>query len=275
MAKRRLKSIALHSYLIIVSCLTLSPIFLLALNAFKPKLGFMSSAFTLPERLTLQSIAEAWVSADYSRGFMNSIIVGVSTIIIVVVCASLTAYALTQLEFKGKNTFIALLLVVISVPMGVYLVPIFFLFTNLHLMNTLTGIIIVYSGIYMAFSIFLFRTYFLGVPKEICESAFLDGLNHFQVYSKVVMPISKPVVITVSIILMLWTWNEFFFANALLQTMDVKTVATRYLAFRESFSADWNLISSAGVITILPMLIIYVFLQDKFVSGIVEGSLKG
>jgi raffinose/stachyose/melibiose transport system permease protein len=103
----------------------------------------------------------------------------------------------------------------------------------------------------------------------------MDGLNHWQIYSRLMMPISRSVVATVASIVGLWTWNEFFFANALLQSEEKRTVATRYLAFVGNFDTDWNLISSAGVITLLPVVSLFVLLQDKFVQGVAEGSLKG
>jgi raffinose/stachyose/melibiose transport system permease protein len=267
--------ILLHLYLVVAGLFVLAPLFLLVMNAFKPKLGAMTSPFSLPKALTFLSILEAWKKADYGRGFLNSLLVGLATVAVVVVAASLAAYALSKMKVKGANLFMGALLVVISIPLGVYLVPIFFIYINIGLMDSLAGLVIVYCAIYLPFSIFLFRTYFVRIPYELNESALIDGLNHWQIYWKVMMPISRSVTSTVAIIVGLWTWNEFFFANALLQSDKIKTVATRYLAFVGNFDTDWNLISSAGVIALLPVAILFVFLQDKFVQGITEGSLKG
>jgi raffinose/stachyose/melibiose transport system permease protein len=275
MKKFSFTKFAMHLYLLIFTLFALFPLALLIMNGLKPKLANMTSPFDIPKSLTLDSVMQAWITAGYGQAYLNSIIVCGITICFVIVAASMAAYALTKLNFKGKNAVLFILLIIISVPLGVYLVPIFFIYIRLKLMDTIVGIIIIYCGIYLPFNVFLFRTYFLSIPKELNESAYIDGLNDFQVYLRIIMPISKPVIATVAIITGLWSWNEFFFANALLQSDATRTVATKYMAFTGNFSTDWNMISSAGIIAIVPILIAYFFLQDKFVSGITEGSIKG
>jgi len=275
MKKLRASRLILHFYLLLFTLLSVSPLVLLFMNGLKPKTERMTSPFTPPVEPTFDSIIEAWDRGGYLMGYINNTVVGAASILIIIVAASAGAYALSKLDFKGKGLYLVLLFVIIAVPMGVYLVPIFFLYANIGLMDTIVGIIIIYSGVFLPFVTFLFRTYFIGIPVEISESAFIDGLNHFQIYSRVILPISKPMIVTSAVILGLWTWNEFFFSNALLQSHDTRTVASRYFAFVGTFTADWNLIAAAGIITIVPVIVAYAFLQDKFVSGITEGSLKG
>ena len=275
MRKFSIGKAGMHLYLLLFTLFALFPLVLLIMNGLKPQLADRTSPFDIPKSLTLDSVNQAWLTAGYAQGYLNSILVCGCTICIIIVVASMAAYALTKLKFKGINIFLSILMLVISIPMGVYLVPIFFIYIRLKLMDTLIGIIIIYSGIFLPFNIFLFRTYFLSLPKELNESAYIDGLNDFQVYARIILPIAKPVISTVAVITGLWAWNEFFFANALLQSDTARTVATKYLAFTGNFTTDWNMISSAGIITIVPILIAYLFLQDKFVSGLTEGSIKG
>ncbi|WP_246218426.1 carbohydrate ABC transporter permease [Litoribacterium kuwaitense] len=107
------------------------------------------------------------------------------------------------------------------------------------------------------------------------DSAKIDGCNELQVMTRIILPLASPAFLTVILLVGLWTWNEFFFANAFLQSEDIKTVATRYLAFTGRFSSDWTMLSAAGVITILPITIIFLILQRQFIEGIAEGSVKG
>jgi len=254
---------------------TLAPIFLLFMNALKPSEEFTASPFGLPSRITLENLTTAWTMGGYAQAYGNSIIVGISTVLIVCVAGGLCAYALAKMEFRGKGFIMLLLFLVLSVPMGLFLVPLFYAWIKLELMNTHQGLILIYAAIYMPFNIFLLRTYLLGIPKEISESARIDGCNELQIFGRIMIPIAKPVFLTVSLLTGLWTWNEFFFANAFIQKDELKTVATKYLVFVGNYSADWSKISAAGVISILPFIVIYFLLQRNFIEGMAEGSVKG
>ncbi|WP_254450383.1 carbohydrate ABC transporter permease [Cohnella herbarum] len=264
-----------HLVPLVVLIVTLAPIFLLFLNAVKPSDEFTANPFGLPSRLTLENISTAWTMGEYGEAYWNSIIVGVCTVLIVCTAGGLCAYALAKLEFRGKSLIMLLLFLVLSVPMGLFLVPLFYAWIKLNLMDTLQGLILIYSAIYLPFNIFLLRTYLIGIPKEISESAKIDGCNELQIFGKIMLPIAKPVFLTVSLLTGLWTWNEFFFANAFIQNEDLKTVATKYLVFVGNYSADWSKISAAGVISILPFIVIYFLLQRNFIEGMAEGSIKG
>ncbi len=264
-----------HIPLVLMLIFAVGPLVLLFVNSVKTKEEFNVNPFGLPSKITFQNFATAWERANYAQAFTNSIIIGAVTIVIVCVCAGLCAYALSKMEFKGANAVMVFLLITMSVPMGLFLVPLFFLWQKLNLMDSMLGIILIYSAIYLPFNVFLLRSYFIGIPKEIVESAKVDGCNEIQVLLRIIVPIAKPAFLTVALLVGLWTWNEFFFANAFLLSEEMKTVATRYIVFTGRFSADWSLISAAGVITTLPFVIIYLLLQQRFIEGMTEGSIKG
>lgn len=264
-----------HIPLIIVSALTAAPLVLLFSNALKPRREFQENPFGLPSQLNFQNILDAWEKGGYSQAFLNSVIVGIACIVIISVSAGFAAYALSKVNFKGSNFIMGVLLFILSVPMGLFLVPLFFIWKQLDLMDSLFGIILIYSAIFLPFNIFLLRSFFVSIPNDLLDSARIDGCNEFQVIYKIVLPLASPAFLTVILLVGLWTWNEFFFANAFLQTEELKTVATKYLAFTGRFSADWTMLSAAGVITILPITIIFIILQRRFIEGIAEGSIKG
>ncbi len=264
-----------HIPLLFMSIVALSPLVLLFSNSLKPRDQFRADPFGLPNELVFQNIIDAWVRADYGRAFINSAIVGVFTITIIVISASLAAYALAKVNFRGSNIVMALLLFIMSVPLGLFLVPLFFIWQRLELMDTLHGIILIYSAIFLPFNIFFLRSYFVGIPNELLDSARVDGCNEFRIIWSIIFPLARPALLTVTLLAGLWSWNEFFFANAFLQSQEIKTVATRYILFTGRFSSDWTMISAAGMITIVPVIIAYIFLQRRFIEGITEGSLKG
>jgi len=264
-----------HIPLIIGLFFAIGPLLLLFNNGFKPRDEFMSNPLGFPSRLAYGNLIEAWNKGEYGQAFINSFIVGAACIIIVCICAGLAAYALSKLEFKGSKLIMGMLLFTLAIPTGLFLVPLFFIWKHLNLMDTLHGIILIYSAIFLPFNIFLLRSFFVGIPNELLDSARVDGCNELQVISKMIFPLAQPAFLTVSLLIGLWTWNEFFFANAFLQSNELKTVSTRYLVFTGRFSNDWTMISAAGIITIFPIIILYVFLQRRFIEGLTEGSLKG
>lgn len=264
-----------HIPLFIMLMVSIGPLFLLTVNSMKTREEFTSNPFGLPTKLTFQNFLNAWERGNYAQAFINSIIVGAVCIIVVAILGGLCAYALSKMEFVGANYIMVFLLITMSIPMGLFLVPLFYLWQKLHLMDSLLGVILIYSSTYLPFNVFLLRSYFIGIPKEIIESAKIDGCSELQVLMKMIVPLAKPAFLTVALLVGLWSWNEFFFANAFLQSEELKTVATRYIVFTGRYSSDWTMISAAGMITILPIVIVYLFLQRRFIEGMTEGSLKG
>jgi raffinose/stachyose/melibiose transport system permease protein len=269
------KSIPSHFLLILIFIFAVGPLILLGVNTFKPADEFLVNPFALPSRMTFENLINAWNEGDYGRAYFNSLLVGAATIAIVCFCGGLGAYTLAKIKFRGSNLVMLFLLLTLSVPMGLFLVPLFYIWQKLHLMNSLVGLIIIYSAIFLPFNVFLLRAFFIGIPKEINESAELDGCSEFAIYWRIMMPIARSSFLTVALIVGLWTWNEFFFANAFIQDDTIKTVSVRFLSFQGQFSSDWSKISAAGLISILPMVIAYLFLQRRFIEGITEGSIKG
>ncbi|MCY9515986.1 carbohydrate ABC transporter permease [Paenibacillus apiarius] len=275
MAARLISTCSRHFFLILVLLFAIGPIALLFMNAVKPPEEFQVSPFSFPSHFTFDNIMAAWNMGEYGRAYLNSIAVGFSAVAIICVAGGLCAYALAKMDFKGKGAVLAFLFLCVSVPLGMFLVPLFYMWQKLHLMNTLTGLIMIYSAIFLPLNIFILRTFFLGIPKELSESARIDGCNEGMILMKIIVPIAKPAFLTVALLAGLYTWNEFFFANAFVQTEALKPVSTKYLTFVGNFSSDWSKISAAGLISILPFTVIYMFLQRRFIEGVAEGSLKG
>lgn len=264
-----------HIPLLIAMAFALGPLILLLNTSLKSTEELRENPFGISQSMQFSNYIEAWRIAEYGQAFLNSIIVGIACIIIVIICGCLAAYALAKIEFKGSTLILGLLLFTLSLPMGLFLVPLFFVYQNVGLMDSLLGIILIYSAIYLPFNIFLFRSFFVKIPNELLDSAKIDGCNEMQVITKIIVPLAAPAFLTSTLLVGLWTWNEFFFANAFLQSEKIKTVATRYLSFTDNYLSDWTLISAAGVITIIPIIIIFLVLQRHFIEGLTEGGVKG
>jgi raffinose/stachyose/melibiose transport system permease protein len=197
------------------------------------------------------------------------------TVVGVCIIAATGAYAMARLDLPGGDAILLYLWVASAVPFQLFLVPLFFLWTNLQLTNTRFGLIVIYWAIFSPLATLLLRSYLVGLPRDFEDAARIDGANELQVLTRVVLPLSWPGLLTVALITGVQAWNEFFFAITFIQDQNLKPVTTSFLAFQSNFSRDWGLTSAASLIIILPVLVLFLGLQRRFISGLTTGGLKG
>jgi raffinose/stachyose/melibiose transport system permease protein len=160
----------------------LAPLYLLFVNSVKSALEFQANPFSLPSHLLLSNFIPAWSEGGYAQAFLNSFFVGIAAVIVVDFFAGSCAYSLAKLHPKGKNGILTYFLITMTISVSLCLVPLFYLWQTLHLMNTLTGLIIIYSGVNLAFSITFLRSFFISIPDAILESARIDGCSEFELH---------------------------------------------------------------------------------------------
>jgi raffinose/stachyose/melibiose transport system permease protein len=167
------------------------------------------------------------------------------------------------------------LLATTTAPIQLFLFPLYFGFAKLGLINNIFAVSIVYCAIFSPFSIMLLRTYFLAVPKELEEAALVDGATSWQVFSKVYLPLVWPGLLTVSLIVGLYTWNEFLIATTFLQGPESRTAVVSYFLLSGQYSRDWGDLMAGAMLVSAPIVILFIFLQRRFIEGITGGSIKG
>ena len=264
----------LHVALLLVLAVVLLPVCLLLMNSVKTDIEIKAGPLVAPTQIQIANYYRAWVVADFSRAFLNSLVIAGSAILGVAFLTGLSAYGLTRLRLPGADAVITYYLLAMTIPAPLFLVPLFFLWARLGLINTLPGLVLVYLALYQPFSIFLLRSYLLGLPQELEDAARVDGCTELQVFVNVVAPLAKPVFLTLAVLVGTWTWREFLFAVTFIHKWDLMTVALRYARFSGQYDIDFALQSAAGVIVILPLMLLYLFLQRTFVQGIISGGLK-
>ena len=191
------------------------------------------------------------------------------------IIAGAAAYAMARLELPGTDGVLLYLFVASALPFQLFIVPLFFLWSILQLTNTLFGLIVIYWAIFSPFATLLLRSYLVALPRGFEDAARVDGATELQVLLRVVLPLSWPGFLTIALVSGLGAWNEFFFAITFIQDENLKPVTTSFLAFRSSFSQDWGLTSAASIIVILPVVILFLGLQRRFINGLTAGGLKG
>lgn len=264
----------LHVPLIILAITALFPLALLFVNSVKSDAAIKANAFTLPDGLHWDNFVHAWQTANYGPAFRNSLIVSVASVALVCLLGGLCAYGLARFQMRAVNIILVYLLFSFSLPGLLYLVPLFILWHVLGLIDTLQGIILIYTAQYLPFSIMLLRSYFLGLPRDLEEAARIDGASEFGVFRRIIIPLAWPAFASVGLIVGIWTWNEFVFALTFLPSQDMQTVAVRYTSFSGQYTQDLAASTAAATIMILPAMVLFLLLQKRFIAGMTAGSIR-
>lgn len=261
--------------LVALAIFALSPLAVLLFNSLKTNAEVGRNPLGPPLDPVFSNFATAWQQGNFSTTMVNSAIITLGTVAGVCIIAGFAAYALSRLDLPGGEMVMLYLFFGSAIPFQLFLVPLFFMWTNLGLTDTRIGIIIIYWAIYSPFATLLLRSYLISLPRDFEDAARIDGANELQVLTRIVLPLSWPGFLTISLVAGLAAWNEFFFAITFIQDESLKPIATSFLAFRNEFSRDWGLTSAAGVLMILPVVVLFLILQRRFIGGLTSGGLKG
>jgi ABC-type glycerol-3-phosphate transport system permease component len=229
----------------------------------------------IPETLTLENFQTAFSSRNFGRAFLNSALVAIATSVMVTALASTMAYAFARFEFRGKRILYAGLLTMLMIPGVVLLIPQFILAKNLGLMNSLPGLVLVYSAGPLAFDTFLLRGFFESLPSELEESAIIDGASPFTVFWRVLMPLAAPAISTVAIFSFLGAWDEYVMALNFLTDETLRTLPIAIANFRGQHSTNWGLVFAGSLTAVVPTVLLFVFFQRYFIQGITTGAVRG
>ena len=273
--RKRLLTLAVNAVLIAAVVLHMVPIATMLLDSVRTNDDVQRALLALPDAITLANFASAWIDGNYAIAFLNTFIIDAGAVVVVLIVNTLDAYGLTKLPIIGRGFFLGYFVLAIAVPAFAIVVPIYFGFSALGLVNTKQGMILIYSAIFMPFTLLLMRSYFLGIPKDIEEAALIDGCTHFGVLLRITLPLAAPIITTAALIVFVNSYNEFLFANVMLQGQDTRTVALSFYNFVGEYSSDLATIFAAALIALAPIVILYFVLQRQFVEGMASGGLKG
>lgn len=260
--------------LVVLALFAVGPLVTLVFNALKSNFEIGASPLTPPTDLRFGNFLDAWERGNFATTMRNSAILTIGTMVGVSVIAGLAAYALSHLNVPGSGLVIGWLFLSIALPLQLFLVPLFFMWSRLDLSNSLFGLMIIYWAVDSPFLTLLLRSYLLKIPKEFLEAARLDGANEVQVLTRVMLPLARPAVLTVGLIAGLFAWNEFFWARTFIQSPGLRPIATSFLSFRDQASTDWSLTSAAAIFMIGPVIILFLVMQRRFIAGLTSGGVK-
>lgn len=275
---RRGRGISLFPNYVILTLLTLfaiGPIVILAFNSIKSRVEIGKNPLGPPSSFIWRNYPRAWDVGNYAGTVKNSGILVVVSVIGVLLLGGMAAYSLAKLDLPGSGAVTLYLLVGSSLPLQLFLVPLFFLWKNLNLVNNLFGLSIIYIAVNAPLAIFLLRSYMVQLPRDFEDAARVDGAGEWSIFTGIVIPLSWPGFLTVGLVVALSVWNEFLLATVFLTKQELFTVVTSYYNFQTRFSRDWALTSAAAMMMIVPVIVIFLALQRRFIEGLTQGGIKG
>ncbi|MGI8880200.1 MAG: carbohydrate ABC transporter permease [Jatrophihabitans sp.] len=271
---RRPKRIPTYFVLIVLALFAMGPMIAILFNAFKNNAQIGANPLTPPKSLSLSNFTDAWSQGDFAITMRNSLIICAGAVIGSCVLAGLAAYSLTFLSPPGGGGVVAYLFLGSALPVQLFVVPLFFLWTQIHLTDNLFGLIVIYWATDAPFATLLLRSFLIKIPNDFVEAARLDGASELKIATKVVLPLARPGLLTVGLIVALWSWNEFFWAITFIHDPNKRPISTSFLAFQDQNSTDWGLTSAAALFMLTPVVLLFLFLQRRFVAGLTSGGVK-
>ncbi|HTP01527.1 MAG TPA: carbohydrate ABC transporter permease [Anaerolineales bacterium] len=264
-----------HAVMIVLMVLILFPLFFIFNNALKTRDQYLANQLTLATSPTWDNFTKVFQYPRLLSWFGNSILLTGVSVLLCTLIAVLAAYAFASMQFPGRDTLFNLITPLMVIPPIVMLIPMFVLFQRVGLINNLAGPIIIYTGLMLPFTIFLLRNFFITIPREIREAALLDGCSSFQMVTHIIMPLSRPALVTSMIVNAVWVWNELLIALVFLQTEEQRTLIVGIAAsLQKRFNLDVPSLMAGLAVATIPMIILYVVGQNALVRGLVAGFEK-
>lgn len=234
--------------------------------------GLSTTPSLIPQNPTLDAYRLLFTSTGFARSIANSFGLATAITVAQIVTSSLAAYAFSRFEFRGKRVTFALYLATMMIPMQVLLVPLFSQMKQLGLVDSYLGVIL--PSMASAFGVFLLRQAMASVPRELDEAATLDGAGHARIFSRVVMPNIRPAIATFAVFAFMSSWNAFLWPLVILRSDELKTLPLALASLQGQFTTSWDVMMAGSVLSILPMLAIYIFAQKYVIQGVAGTGLK-
>lgn len=258
----------------VIAILMVSPLILTVFTSLKPTTELGNPPWTPPLSLTFEHYVRVWLDGGFSGYFFNTLLISSVDAVVMIAIASLAAYAMVFMEFRGKLVLQVLFLVGLMIPVTAIILPLFQIVRSFDLVNTHLGVIFADLALAVSVFVFMFSSYFVGVPRELHEAARVDGATEFQIYRRIVMPIATPVVVTTALLEFLWSWNDLLLRLLLLTRDEMRTLSVGLLNFQGTMTRDVTGLSSGTVIMAIPVVVLFLFFQRHFVRGMTAGAVK-
>ncbi|ASS92441.1 carbohydrate ABC transporter permease [Aeribacillus pallidus] len=250
------------------------PIFWMIVNSFKNTAAIFNDSWGLPKKWLFSNYKTAW-EQGVSSYFVNSVIITIGTCILTVLVSALCAFGLTRFQIKGGKFLLLFISAGLMFSPQSSLIPLYELIQKMGIFDTYWALILTFTAYRIPLTVLLIRSFFLSIPKELEEAAYLDGATSLNVFTRIFLPISKPILFTGVILTAYYSWNEFLFSIIFIQTEELKPITSGLLVFKDALNTNWGVLMAGLVISALPLIIIFIMMQKYFIRGLADGSIKG
>ena len=273
--KNTITKIIIYVLLILVVAITVLPfIWMLSASIKSDREVFQMNPFVLiPENPKWDNYLKVWTRIPYATFLKNTFLLTVVVTVLQLFTSSFAAYAFSKLAFHGKKKLFLAYISTIAMPWQVYMVPQFLMMRKMGLNDTLLAMVVLQA--FSAFGVFLMRQFYMGIPDSLCEAARIDGMSEFQIYKRIMLPLSKPALATLTIFTFVGIWNDYLGPTIYLKSEAKKTIQIGLQRFIGQYSSEYGLIMAGSVISLIPVLIVFLCLQKYFVEGIATSGVKG
>jgi raffinose/stachyose/melibiose transport system permease protein len=271
----RLAAFSASTFLGLAVAISLAPLLLVVNNAFKPHVAIVENPLSLPTAVGTGNFSAAWQGGNFSVGIVNSVLLTGTTVLVTLVFASLAAFPLARRRIAGWKLVTVYFLCSVTVPIQLFLFPLYFLYARLDLVGNVFATAFILAAINLPLSILLLRSYVLTIPVELDDAASMDGASPWQIYRYIIMPLLRPGLVTVAVVVALNAWNEFLITSTFQQGNSGFTMTLGYRAMAGVISADRGVMMAGACIVVLPIIVFFLLLQRLFREGMTAGAVKG
>ena len=269
-----LESALIQIFLAAAALFMLYPIFMMVLSGFKTTPEIFMSPFSLPERLNTENFQVIWNKTDVPRYFLNSVIVTLSSIILLLVTGTMAAYAIARYKFRGTLMVSLFFLSGLMLPIRLAIIPLFIQLKYLGLIDSLLGLIFIYTAMSLPATVFILTGFLRSLPKELEDSARMDGASELRIMIDIMVPLISPALVIAGIYSAVPIWNDFFFPLIFIQSPEWKTLAQGLTSFFGEYSINYGVLYAGLSLASLPMILIFIVQSRRFIAGMTAGALK-
>lgn len=264
----------IYTLLVFLSAVFLMPIVWVIFSSFKPA----GELFTWPPTLlgrnpSLDNYTQAFAAGDFGRWFLNTVVVSVLATVLTVIVNIMAGYVFAKYEFKGKKLLFGMVMVTLMIPLEVIMIPIFKVIVSTHMYNNLWGLII--PAVASPTAVFLVKQYYEPIPDALMEAARIDGASEMQILMRIMLPLAKPIISVLCIFSFMWRWNDYLWPKLVINSKMKYTLQLALANFSGEYSVDWSSLLAMSVISMIPVLVVFLTLQKYIIGGMTAGGVKG
>jgi ABC-type glycerol-3-phosphate transport system permease component len=257
-------------------CLILAPfLWMLSTSLKDPAEVALRDPTVVPRSLAVENYVDVFERGRFGRYFVNSVAVSLATTLISVAIATLSGYAFARYRLPGGKGILFGILATQMFPAILLAIPLYILIRNLGLLNSLLGLVLVYTTFALPFSVWMLRNYFLSIPRDLDDSAIVDGATRLQALRTVILPVAMPGIAATALFSFILSWNEFLYANTFISSTDRRTLSVGLQSLIGEFTTDWGMLMAGAVVTTVPIVVAFFFVQRHLTQGLAAGAVKG